>query len=358
MMLNEPTPAVSYVMPVLNEAEYIRGAVDGVLSQRYGGPKEIVLALGPSSDGTSEIVRQMALDDARVRWVENRQGRTPIGLNLAIKASTSPVIVRVDAHSVLDPDYTSRGVATLLRTGAADVGGRMDARGRNPLQRAVAAAYNSPFGLGGASYHSGAPEGPAESAYLGIFRRFVFDQVGFFDESLWRGQDWELCLRMRKAGAQVWFDPRLSVTYYPRDRFRRLAAQSYAAGVWRGELARRYPEGKSLRHLAPPLMACTTVLGLAAWLVPGQMQSSAVRCTLKILRAVPVGYTALIAAVALRADLETSSERVLLAGVLPAIHFPWALGFVRGRVRGAGETIDQSRGVQLSVGRNREPEGA
>lgn len=352
-----PMPAVSYVMPVLNEAEYIRDAVNGVLNQRYDGSKEIVLALGPSDDGTTAIVRQMAIEDARIKWVDNPEGRTPVGLNLAIRASTAPVIIRVDAHSILDADYSHQGVATLLRTGAADVGGRMNASGRNPLQRAAAAAYNSPFGLGGAAYHSGAPDGPAESAYLGIFRREVFEKVGFYDETLWRGQDWELCLRIRKSGAQVWFDPQLSVTYYPRDRFRRLGAQSYAAGVWRGELARRYPEGKSLRHLAPPFMVGSTVAGVAAWLVPGQKKTSVARFILLGLRGIPVGYAVLIAAVALRADLETSKERVMLAGVLPAIHFPWALGFLRGRSRGAGETTDQSRRAHSFGAREREAEG-
>lgn len=349
-MPSEPLPSVCYVMPVLNEAEYIRNAVDGILSQRYGGAKEIVLALGPSVDGTTGVVLEMAATDARIRWVENPKGRTPIGLNLAIKASTAPIVIRVDAHSILDLDYTQRGVATLLRTGAVDVGGRMDAKGRNPLQRAAAAAYNSPFGLGGAAYHSGAPDGPAESAYLGIFRREIFDQVGFYDETLWRGQDWELCLRIRNSGAQVWFDPQLSVTYYPRDRFRRLGSQSYAAGVWRGELARRYPEGKSLRHFVPPLMAGSTLAGILAWSVPSKKFSSVGRCALWVLRSAPLVYTGLVGTVAARADLNTTKERALLAGVLPTIHFPWAWGFIRGRVQGAGETTDQSRLASSAAG--------
>ncbi|WP_417218660.1 glycosyltransferase family 2 protein [Arthrobacter sp.] len=342
-MSEEPKPAVSYVMPVLNESEYVRDAVFGVLSQQYEGSKEIVIALGPSTDGTTEIVQQMAAEDSRIRWVDNPAGRTPTGLNLAIKAAASPIIIRVDAHSVLEVGYTRRGVETLLRTGAADVGGRMDAKGKDPFQRAVAAAYNSPFGLGGAAYHSGAPDGPAESAYLGIFRRDVFDRVGFYDETLWRGQDWEMCLRIRNSGAQVWFDPQLTVTYYPRDSFRRLGSQSYAAGVWRGELARRYPEGKSLRHFAPPLMAGALVAGVAAWLLPSKKVSTAGRFALRVLRSSSFLYAGIVATVAVRADLETTKERILLAGVLPSIHFPWAWGFVKGRVQGAGQTTDQSR---------------
>ncbi|MGP5727177.1 glycosyltransferase family 2 protein [Arthrobacter rhombi] len=343
MNLPDQIPAVSYVMPVLNEAEYVRNAVEGILGQDFDGSKEIILALGPSADGTNAVVEQMALQDSRIRWVQNPSGRTPAGLNLAIKASTAPIVIRVDAHSVLDPQYTRRGVATLLRSGAADVGGRMDAQGRNSLQRAVAAAYNSPLGLGGAAYHSGAPEGPAESAYLGIFRRSIFDEVGFYDESLWRGQDWELCLRIRQAGEAVWFDPLLKTTYFPRDNYRRLAAQSYAAGVWRGELARRYPEGKSLRHFAPPAMAVSVALGTVAWLVGADHHQGVGRFVQQTLRSVPVAYSVLAVAASAQASTCTVQERLHLLRVLPTIHFPWAYGFVRGRLLGAGQTTDQSR---------------
>lgn len=336
-------PSVSYVMPVLNERAYVQDSVEGILAQDYDGPKEVVLALGPSSDGTNAVVERMALKDSRIRWVLNPTGRTPNGLNLAVMASNASIVIRVDAHSVLDPDYTRLGVATLSRSGAADVGGRMDAQGRNPLQRAVAAAYNSPLGLGGAAYHSGATEGPAESAYLGIFRRAIFDQVGFYDESLWRGQDWELCLRIRQAGEGVWFDPQLKTTYFPRDDYRRLAAQSYAAGVWRGELARRYPEGKSIRHFAPPLMSLSVAAGVVSWLVPGRKFHGLSRLFHWSMRSAPVAYAAVTASAAVQAATYSRRERFLLLGVLPTIHFPWAYGFIRGRIRGAGRTKDQSR---------------
>lgn len=337
------SPGVSYVMPVLNEAGYIREAVESILGQEYDGEQEIVLALGPSTDDTTRIVEDMAAADARVRFVHNPASRTPIGLNLAIKVTRLPIVIRVDAHSILAPNYTRRGVATLLRTGAADVGGLMAARGRNDLQRAVAAAYNSRYGLGGAAYHSGAPEGEAESAYLGIFRRSIFDEVGFYDESLWRGQDWELCLRIRKAGHKIWFDPELSTTYFPREDFGPLAAQSYASGVWRGELARRHPEGKSFRHLLPPTALLASSLGSLAWLVPLAEAGPVKGLLLRAFRMAPLGYAGLVGYAALTTEHLRPGQRLLLARVLPTIHFPWAAGFVRGRLRGSGQTVDAGR---------------
>lgn len=200
-----PTPvAVSYVMPVLNEEQHLGDAVASILSQDYPGEWELILALGASSDGTSAIASRLAARDARVRLVDNPDNHIAAGLNLAIGAGRHPVIVRVDAHAQLPPGYTQAMVAALERTGAAVVGGLMDARGDTPFQRAVARAYNSPFGLGGGAYHGSEAEGEIDSAYLGVFDRDVFDEVGGYDETLLRGEDWELTSRIRAAGRTVW----------------------------------------------------------------------------------------------------------------------------------------------------------
>src|SRR5436305_10313747 len=88
-------PAVSVVLPVLNEERHLRAAVASVLGQGYGGELEIVLALGPSTDGTDAVAAEIAAADPRVRCVRNPTGRTPEGLNLAVAASRHPVVARV-----------------------------------------------------------------------------------------------------------------------------------------------------------------------------------------------------------------------------------------------------------------------
>src|SRR3954449_4064082 len=134
-----PQPAVSVIMPILNEERHLRDAVAMILAQDYSGPLEVVLALGPSTDRTKEVADEVAAADHRVRVVANPSGRTPDGLNAAIGASTGEVIVRVDGHAEIPDDYISVAVAELLRVGADNVGGIMDAQGTSPFERAVAA---------------------------------------------------------------------------------------------------------------------------------------------------------------------------------------------------------------------------
>lgn len=324
-------PGVSYVMPVLNEVTHVRAAVDSLLAQDYAGPFEVTIALGPSIDGTTELVEELAAVDDRIRVVENVVGSTPAGLNLAIRESQYPIVIRVDAHSVLPPEYARIAVETMLETGADNVGGLMDAQGTTDFERAVARAYGSRVGLGGTKLHVGGEAGPAETVYLGVFRRDRLLEVGLFDEEIKRGQDWELNRRIRSAGGTVWFTPRLKVTYRPRPNLYRLARQFFSTGIWRGELARRFPASNGLRYFAPPVMVIGvtvgTLLGLAGivqaalgaapWLLWGF--------------AAPLLYVLIVVVSALVWGRRDGFRPFLwFLVVLPCIHFSWGIGFVLG----------------------------
>ncbi len=332
-------------MPVLNERGYLRRAVETVLAQDVAGPMELILALGPSTDGTTELAHRLAAEEPRIVLVDNPAADIPVGLNLAIRAGRFPTIVRVDAHSELEPDYARRALATLDRVRAANVGGVMRADGRTPFQRAVARAYNSPIGLGGGAYHGGTQEAEAESAYLGVMRRAVLDEVGLFDETIRRGEDWELNLRIRRAGYRVWFDPSLAVTYWPRESWTRLVRQFSATGRWRGELVRRYGRGNSLRFFAPPVLVLTILLAL----VVGILQATRVldgwwSLAASVVYLPIIAYALLVIAVAAGPGGGHGwRDKLWTAAVLPTMHLSWGWGFLVGAVVGAHDTVDTSR---------------
>ncbi|PZF57068.1 glycosyltransferase family 2 protein [Curtobacterium sp. MCSS17_008] len=328
----QPLPGVSYVMPVLNEVTEVRAAVSSLLEQDYDGPFEVILALGPSIDGTNELVAEMSAADPRVRAIDNPVGSTPAGLNVAIRASVHPVVIRVDAHSVLPPDYTRVAVRVLLESGADNVGGIMHAEGRTPFERAVALAYGSRVGLGGTPHHVGGKAGPAETAYLGVFRRERLFEVGLFDEGIKRGQDWELNRRLRQTGGTVWFTPELVVTYRPRPSLRRLVRQFVATGLWRGELARRFPANNGLRYFVPPAMVAAMALGIVAGLVGivGAVLGSPVAWSL-VGFAVPAVYLVFVVLGAVLVARRSGLATLLwLIVVLPCIHVGWGIGFIIG----------------------------
>ncbi|MFT2815820.1 glycosyltransferase family 2 protein [Leifsonia sp. A12D58] len=321
-------------MPVLNEVTHVRAAVDSLLQQDYDGPFEVTLALGPSIDGTTELVEEMAAVDPRIKIVANEVGSTPAGLNTAIRASTYPVIIRVDAHSVLPPNYARIAVETLQRTGADNVGGIMDAQGTSPFQKAVARAYGTRVGLGGTPLHVGGKEGESETVYLGCFRKDSIVKVGLFDEGIKRGQDWELNRRLREAGGTVWFTPELKVIYRPRPSVSRLARQMLSTGLWRGELARRFPADNGIRYFIPPAMVAGVILGVLLGL-GGLVQAIAgVQPWLLLGLLIPAVYVVfVIAATIAVARPDGFRASVWFLVVLPCIHFCWGLGFLLGYLK-------------------------
>jgi len=313
----DPQPPVSVIMPILNEERHLRDAVAMILAQDYSGPLEVVLALGPSTDRTDEVAGDLAAADPRVHVVANPSGRTPDGLNAAIGASSGEVIVRVDGHAEIPDDYISVAVAELLRVGADNVGGIMDAQGTSPFERAVAAAMRSPLGVGSARFHTGGEAGDADTVYLGVFRRGALERVGGYDPHFARAQDWEMNHRIRETGGKVWFTPALRVTYRPRASVQALAKQYFHYGRWRRVVARHHEGTINPRYLAPPTMVgvttVATIAGFAwppAWIVPA---------------AYAVGVTAGGLAISRG---EPAATRAATPVVLATMHWSWGIGFL------------------------------
>lgn len=315
-------PPVSVIMPVLNEERHLAEAVGSVLAQDYPGPMEVVVAVGPSRDRTREVADALAAADPRVVVVDNPTGRTPDGLNAAIEATRHDVVVRMDGHGALSEGYIRRAVELLEETGAANVGGLMLAEGTGDMQRAVATAMRSPLGIGGARIHVGGAAGPAETVYLGVFRRKWLRRVGGYDPAYARAQDWELNHRLRKAGGTVWFTPELTVTYRPRATLRDLARQFYTTGQWRRQVVRQHPETVSARYLTPPtalVLVAGGALGGLVW---------------RPLWVLPLGYAAAVTAGgAWIARREGAGVVARMPAVLATMHLTWGAGFLRGTDR-------------------------
>ncbi|WP_062519115.1 glycosyltransferase family 2 protein [Demequina silvatica] len=327
--MNADAIRVSFIMPVLNEEGYVAAAVHSILAQDGLDQREILLVLGASTDRTDEVVAGLAELHAEIRVLRNPRNAISQSMNIGIAEARFPVVVRVDAHSVLPAGYAATAVRSLRAAGAVNLGGRMHAEGRTPYEQAVAWGYNSPGGLGGAVYHTGGEAGPAESAYLGVFDRAAVLAIGGFDESLSRGEDWDLNRRLIARGGLVWFEPALDVVYRPRSSVKALAKQFHASGRWRGEIIRRLAGRVPLRYYVPPALLVGLVIG-AALLVAGAVAGGTVGAVLAIVGALPfVVYPAWVLLTALRADVPPG-VRLRLLGVLPTMHLSWGAGCLFG----------------------------
>jgi len=356
---------VSVIMPVRNEQRHLAEAVGHVLAQEYPAEVEVVLAVGPSRDATGEIAQRLAAADPRVTVVANPGGLIPAANNVAIKASRHPIVARVDGHALIPPGYLRQAVATMQETGADNVGGIMAAEGVTPFEQAVAWAMTSPAGVGSARFHTGGRAGPADSVYLGVYRRTALEQVGGYDESYLRAEDWEMNHRIRQAGGLIWFQPGLRVTYRPRATVTALASQYFHYGRWRRVVARQHAGTISLRYLAPPVTLLVIAAGLAAGLVGlagGVLGPWPALSWLMLGFLAPAAYLAGIAAVTATAARALAGRALArLPVALATMHMAWGLGFLtsprdliggRGR-RGGPAAGPHSRSRASAMARSR-----
>ncbi|MEI7539959.1 MAG: glycosyltransferase family 2 protein [Actinomycetes bacterium] len=315
-LYGSPEPEISVILPVLNEAKYLEEAVNAILDQNFDGQIEIILAVGPSHDGTEKIARELAQKDARVVVVANPTGRTAAGLNLAVSATRYSIIVRVDGHSKIPKNYLSLAYEILKETGAVNVGGIMAAEGQSVFENSVARAMRSPLGVGASRFHTGGGSGSVDTVYLGAFRKQALLDVGGFDERFTRAQDWELNFRLRAAGGVIYFDPRLVVTYRPRGSIKALAKQYFEYGRWRRVVSRRHEGTINYRYLAPPF----TVIGVVASILLG-----AIITPLFFIPALTYALFILIASARIG---KTLAEFVSLPLILLTMHMTWGMGFL------------------------------
>ena len=310
-------PKVAVVIPAKNAEKTLEKAFVSVLNQKTEEQIEVCIAVAPSEDSTLDVAKRIEIDNENVTLVENPSGKTPAGLNLAIKNTQAPVIVRLDAHAELEEEYISTALETLKKTGAANVGGRQNPVGATPFEKAVGLAISSRFGAGDARFRTGGEEGEVDTVYLGVFDRNSIENVGLFNESLIRNQDAELNWRLRETGKKIWFQPELIASYKPRSTLKELAKQYYDYGKWRRHVVSIHPRSIKLRQLIPPLNALVFFLGIIFGFFWAPLLSF------------PVLYIAGIFFVT-TVKSKTVTDFIYLLIIFPTIHFSWAAGFLRG----------------------------
>lgn len=330
-------PRVSLVIPMANEAAYIRECLDGLVAQDYPHDRlEVLVIDGGSGDGSRAFVEHAASEHPGLfRVLDNPRQITPVAFNIGIQAATGDLVGIVSAHSVLAANYVSRCVAYLDRTGADHVGGLMTAVGLTPVASAIAESTNSPFAVGGSRFHYDTREQYVESVYMGLYRREVFDRIGLFDEELVRNQDDEFNYRLHRANGRHFQTPEIRSKYYSRATYGHLWRQYFQYGVYKPLVFQKVPGAWRWRHVIPTLFVVVLVVGalLAPFLPPVRWMWLAVLAA----------YVGAMGVGAMRVARKQGWEMFPLSfAAFPILHVGYGTGFVLGLWR-YGRSRRQSR---------------
>lgn len=263
-------PLISVIIPARNEVADLGDCLAAVAAQDVGRDEfEVVVIDGGSTDGTGSVAASL-MDTMGIhgRVVVNPEGSTPTSLNAGLEAARGRVICRVDARSIVPQNYL-RVCRDLLDADdrLAVVGGAQVpvAGGETLVARSIARGLRNRVTTGLARYRRRSSSGPADTVYLGAFRRDDLVDEGGWDVRFRTNQDYDLNRRMGRRGV-VWFQTDLAVGYIPRASFGALARQYRRFGRWKAAIWVETDQRPSSRHLlllaAPPIAFVLALLGL------------------------------------------------------------------------------------------------
>lgn len=254
---------VSIVMPCRNEADHLALAVrDAFAQERHGSDLEVLLAVGPSTDGTEALAERLTMEHPGLRVLPNPAGVVPHGLNAAIRAAQGEVIVRMDVHSRYPADYVATLLEALDRTRAENVGGVWETVPADASDQAwaIAQVLSSPLGVGNAHFRLGTgEEREVDTVPYGCWRRSLFDRIGFFDEELLRNQDDEFNGRIIRNGGRIVLLPQVRIRYTARRDLGRLWRMYREYGLFKPLVNRKLGAPATLRQFVPPLFVLALI---------------------------------------------------------------------------------------------------
>src|SRR3954447_2573274 len=324
MRVMEERPVLVRVLtPVLNEEAHIRATVASMQRQELDVEVEFLFIDGRSSDDTKAILEELAVEDPRIRVLDNPNRTTAFALNVGLAASRGRYVARMDGHTSYPPTYLADGVRRLGRGDVVWGAGPQLPRGEGVWSRRVALALETGLAsIGSKRWGDGSAEEIEldTGVFTGVWPRSVLEQHGGWDSGFPINQDSELAARVLAAGQRIVQLPSMGAGYVPRNSLKSLARQYYRYGLYRGKTARVHANSLRRSHLLGPGL----VLALAAALVlPRPLRGLA--------RAAVGAYFAALVLASARAAVG-SPERAADAATLPVVfvvmHGAWGGGFI------------------------------
>lgn len=327
-MKNELSPYISVIMPIRNEEQYIKRSLSAVLGQDYPADSiEVLVVDGMSTDGTRKIVESAKKQFLHLRMIDNPGKIVPTGLNTAIQQARGEIIVRVDGHCEIAPDYIRCCVSHLQHDQVDCVGGPIETIGETPTAKTIALAMSSVFGVGGSAFRTVKHRTMnVDTVAFPAYTKQIIHKIGLYDEELVRNQDDEYNYRLRKQGGKILFSPKVRSQYYSRSSLTALWRQYYQYGYWKVRVLQKHPRQMRPRQFVPPIFVATLIISALLTLFLSQSRA--------FLEAI-VGFYVLTNLVAsIREGQREGWQHILLLPLVYTIlHVSYGLGFLVGLVK-------------------------
>ncbi|MBN1974914.1 MAG: glycosyltransferase [Sedimentisphaerales bacterium] len=192
-------PLVSILMPAYNASTHIREAVESILSQKYRN-YECIIADDGSTDNTRDIIS--GFKDERIKYIYKDNGGPSSARNMALKKSHGSFIIILDSDDMMAPDFISKHLSEFINNPEADMvycDDYLIDENSKPIRIIERPQYSDRNILISSLFRNGFPVVPFRTC----IKRSVFDKIGFFDEQLLVGEDYDMMRRFVMYGLKA-----------------------------------------------------------------------------------------------------------------------------------------------------------
>ena len=217
------TDPVSVVVPAYNESENIEATVRSILANDH--PLEVVVVDDGSTDGTADLLEDLALP--RVRVVRQANAGKSEALNRGVAAAKHDLIVMIDGDTIFQPDTVAQLVAPFADPAIGAVAGNVKIANRDRLiPRMQHLEYVVGFNVDRRVQDTWGSISTIPGA-AGAFRREAVQEVGGLSSDT-LAEDTDLTIALGRAGWRVvyaeralaWTEAPVSAGQLWRQRFR------------------------------------------------------------------------------------------------------------------------------------------
>jgi succinoglycan biosynthesis protein ExoA len=327
--MREELSLVSLLLPIRNESAYIEYGLQAILDQCYPTDRmEIFIADGMSTDNTRDIIHDFynRYPQLNIQILNNPRKIVATGMNIALHQAKGDVIIRVDGHCIIAPDYVRKCVEHIEIDNIDGVGGPMESIGETYMAKAIAVGMSSLFGVGNSAFRTtSGKSGLVDTVPFPAYTRQIIEKVGLYDEELVRNQDDEYNYRIREAGGNILLADDVRSTYFSRASLKGLWRQYFQYGYWKVRVLQKHPRQMSLRQFVPPIFVLALLISLLFIIVPAT-------------RSVSLFIPLLYLLVNLTASVLTVSKHgwqylLILPSTFAVLHLSYGLGFLVGLVK-------------------------
>lgn len=215
----------SVVICTYNRPNMLTMALNALINRTDEKPDQVVIVNGGDERSDAIVQNYQNNSNIRIELINTVNKNLATSRNLGLAHCTGDIVAMTDDDAEVFPDWITQIKKVLDRhpeagaVGGAVLGADSD---KHPLSRiADATVFPSP------SVPSYVRTLPGVNI---AYRKTVLAQVGFQDETLFRGEDVDFNWRIKLLGYEIYYSPEIRVLHYHRPTLRLFINQFYMYG--------------------------------------------------------------------------------------------------------------------------------